>query len=443
MSEETPVYRHEDILYTVRGGKRLEGTAIVQGAKNAALPMIAASLLVERGQTVLRNVPFIRDVYIAIEIARAVGAKIETYEDDRVITIDASNINSSTLPSELTDRIRGSVLFLPPVYLRTGEVIIEGVGGCNLGARNLDFHYRGFARLGATVNDTPSRIHISGSRYTGTHLYLDMPSHTGTENLLTAACFAEGTSTIENAAMEPEVVDYANFLSKMGAKITGAGTGHITVEGIHKLNAVDYTIMPDRLDGGAIAMAIAATGGHGTLVGANIEHFGVVRHKLEQMGVELRNDGAVLHVRRMHTLRPVNVITWPYPGYATDLQPPIMALATLADGISYMRENVFEARFAAAAELNKMGADIDIDNNAAVIRGVKQLHGARVFAHDIRAGISLVIAGLTADGVTEIENGHMIERGYNALARRLTSLGADITRTVVTPAPVAEAVIEG
>lgn len=439
------MYRHENVLYTVRGGKQLEGAAIVQGAKNAALPMIAASLLVERGQTVLRNVPFIRDVYIAIEIARAVGAKIEAYENDRVLTIDASNITSSTLPSELTDRIRGSVLFLPSVYLRTGEVIIEGVGGCNLGARNLDFHYRGFARLGATVTDTPSRIHISGSRYTGTHLYLDMPSHTGTENLMTAACFAEGVSTIENAAMEPEVVDYANFLSQMGAKITGAGTGHIRIEGVQKLTATDYTIMPDRLDAGAMAMAIAATGGNGTLVGANLDHFGVVRHKLEQMGVELRTDGAVLHVRRLHTLRPINVITWPYPGYATDLQPPIMALAALADGTSYMRENVFEARFAAAGELNKMGANIEIDNNAAVIKGVESLRGARVFAHDIRAGIALVIAGLTADGVTEIENGHMIERGYNALARRLTSLGADITREVIEPvtsepeAPVAEA----
>ena len=199
--------------------------------------------------------------------------------------------------------------------------------------------------------------------------------------------------------------------------------------------------MPDRLDAGAMAMAIAATGGQGTLVGANLGHFGVVRHKLEQMGVELRTDGAVLHVRRMHTLRPINVITWPYPGFATDLQPPIMALAALADGVSYMRENVFEARFAAAAELNKMGADIDIDNNAAVIRGVPRLHGARVFAHDIRAGIALVIAGLTTDdGATEIENGHMIERGYNALARRLTNLGADVTRTVVEPTPATETV---
>jgi len=433
------LYRHEDVIYTVRGGRRLEGAAIIQGAKNAALPMIAASLLVERGQTVLRNVPFIRDVYIAIEIARSVGAKVETYEDDRVLTIDASNITSSVLPSELTEKIRGSVLFLPAIYLRTGEVIIEGVGGCNLGARNLDFHYRGFARLGATVNDSPSRIHITGGRYTGAHLYLDIPSHTGTENLLTAACFASGTSLIENAAMEPEVVDYANFLNLMGAKIQGAGTGHIVVEGIQKLHAVEYTIMPDRLDAGAVAMAVAATGGSATLVGANVNHFGVVRHKLEQMGVELRTDGAVLHVRRLHSLRPINVITWPYPGFATDLQPPIMALAAMADGVSYLRENVFEARFAAAGELNKMGADIRIQDNVAVVHGLPQLTGADVFAHDIRAGISLVIAGLAAQGETRISNGHMIERGYSNLARRLASLGADIERTVVEATPATEA----
>src|SRR5690606_24146162 len=251
--------------------------------------------------------------------------------------------------------------------------------------------------------------------------------------------FASGTSLIENAAMEPEVVDYANFLNLMGAKIQGAGTGHIVVEGIQKLHAVEYTIMPDRLDAGAVAMAVAATGGSATLVGANVNHFGVVRHKLEQMGVELRTDGAVLHVRRLHSLRPINVITWPYPGFATDLQPPIMALAAMADGVSYLRENVFEARFAAAGELNKMGADIRIQDNVAVVHGLPQLTGADVFAHDIRAGISLVIAGLAAQGETRISNGHMIERGYSNLARRLASLGADIERTVVEATPATEA----
>jgi UDP-N-acetylglucosamine 1-carboxyvinyltransferase len=429
------VYPHEDILYTVRGGQRLEGTAIVQGSKNAALPMIAASLLASTGQTVLRNVPFIRDIYIAIEIARAVGAKIETHEDERVLVIDATNINSSVLPAELTERIRGSVLFLPPVLVRTGEVIIEGVGGCNLGARNLDFHYRGFVRLGASVSETPSRIHIHGNQLTGSQMYLDMPSHTGTENLITAACFANGTSLIENASMEPEIEDFANFLNLMGAKISGLGTGFIQVEGVSQLSAVEYTIMPDRLDAGAIAMAVAATGGEATLVGANLGTFGVVRAKLEQMGVELETDGAVLHVQRRGPLRPINVITWPYPGFATDLQPPIMALASLADGVSYIRENVFEARFALGDELNKMGADISINENAAVIRGPRTLTGTNVYARDIRAGISLVIAGLVADGETKIENGHMIERGYSNLAKRLSNLGAQITREIVTATP--------
>lgn len=419
----------DDYLYTVRGGQRLEGTVIVQGAKNAALPMIAASLLASSGQTVLRNVPFIRDVYVAIELARTVGAKVETHEAEHVLVIDATNVNKSILPAGLTDLIRGSVLFLPPVFIRTGQVIIEAVGGCNLGSRNLDFHYRGFARLGAEVtDDNPERIRVRAEKLTGAYTYLDMPSHTGTENLMMAACFADGISVIENAAMEPEIVDFANFLTLMGAKITGAGTGYIQIEGVKKLRAVEYSVMPDRLDAGALAMAVAATGGEAALVGANLSHFGVVRAKLEQMGVEFAQDGAVVRVERLRTLKPINVITWPYPGFATDLQPPIMALACLADGTSYVRENIFEARFALADELNKMGATIKIDNNAAVIKGPSRLTGATVFAHDIRAGISLVIAGLVADGETKIQNGKMIERGHNNLAQRLTALGATISR---------------
>ncbi len=421
---------HEAIRYTVSGGQKLQGTVIVQGAKNAALPMIAASLLAKNGQTVLRNVPLIRDIRIAIELARAVGAKVEIHEDEKVLVIDATNLTSSVLPAELTEQIRGSVLFLPPVLIRTGEVIIEGVGGCNLGARKLDFHYRGFVRLGATVSETPSRIHIQGNRFIGASMYLDMPSHTGTENLITAACFAEGTSVIENAAMEPEIADFASFLNQMGAKVSGVGTGFVRVDGITELSATDYTVMADRLDAGALAMAVAATGGEATLVGANLNHFGVVRAKLEQMGVEFSSSGAVAHVRRTGSLKPINVITWPYPGYATDLQPPIMTLACLADGISYIRENVFEARFALGDELNKLGADIRIENAAAVIHGPKQLHGGSVFARDIRAGISLVIAGLVAEGETTIDNGHMIDRGYMHLPRRLASLGAKITREV-------------
>jgi UDP-N-acetylglucosamine 1-carboxyvinyltransferase len=421
---------HEAVRYTVSGGEKLQGTVIVQGAKNAALPMIAASLLVKNGQTVLRNVPLIRDIYIAIELARAVGAKVEVHEDEKVLVIDATNLTSSILPAELTDQIRGSVLFLPPVLIRTGEVIIEGVGGCNLGARKLDFHYRGFVRLGATVSETPQRIHVQGNKLVGASMYLDMPSHTGTENLITAACFAEGTSMIENAAMEPEIADFANFLNQMGAKVSGVGTGFVQVEGIQELHATDYTVMADRLDAGALAMAVAATGGEATLVGANLNHFGVVRAKLEQMGVEFSSGGAVAHVRRVGPLKPINVITWPYPGFATDLQSPIMALACLADGISYIRENVFEARFALGEELNKLGADIRIENSAAVIRGPKPLHGGSVFALDIRSGIALVIAGLVANGETIIDNGHMIDRGYMSLPRRLSSLGAKITREV-------------
>lgn len=424
---------HDNATYTINGGHRLEGTIIVQGSKNATLPMIAAALLPKKGQTVLRNVPIIRDVLIAIEIARAVGAKVDLHKDERVLVIDASNITSSTLPTELTGMIRGSILFMPPLFIRTGEVIIEDVGGCNLGARNLDFHYRGFTRLGATVTEGDNRIHIKAGKHHGGRMYLDIPSHTGTENLMMAACFANGVSVIENAAMEPEIVDFANFLNLMGAKIAGAGTGFVTVEGVDELQAVEYTIMPDRLDAGAMAMAVAATGGQATLVHANLDHFAVVRSKLEQMGVELDNHGAVTHVRRIGTLRPINVVTWPYPGFATDLQPPIMALATAADGVSYIREIIFSSRFALSGELNKFGADIKLEDTAAIVKAPTKLTGTTTYAHDIRAGIGLVIAALIAEGTTTIENGRMIERGYMQLAKRLTNVGADITQTTVQP----------
>ena len=418
-----------DVNYVIEGGHRLEGTVFIQGAKNAALPMIAAALMAETGQTVLRNVPLIGDVLVAVELARAVGAKVEIHEAERSLVIDASNLTSSVLPAHLTSLIRGSVLFIPPVLHRMGEVLLEGVGGCDLGGRGLDFHYRGFARLGASVTEEGESIRVKASRLKGAGMYLDMPSHTGTENLIAAAAGAIGVSTIENPALEPEIGAVAEFLNKMGARITGCGTGCITVEGVEKLVAVEHTVMSDRLDAGVFAMAVAATGGDATLVGTEFSHFGVVHHKLEQMGVEMVADGAVVRVRcvRPH-LRPINVVTWPFPGFATDLQPPILALACGAHGTSYIRDTIFEKRFALAEELSKMGADVQAADGVAVVHGPAKLHGARVFAHDLRAGSSLVIAGLMADGQTIIKNGRMIDRGHAQFDERLRSLGAVVTR---------------
>ena len=414
--------------YLVRGGNPLQGTVFVQGAKNAVLKMIAASLMASKGRTVLRNVPVIEDVRRAIELAQAVGAVCKFHEAERTLVIDASELTSSVLPEEIAQRFRASVLFVPPLLHRLGEATIEGIGGCNLGSRLLDFHYRGFARLGAIVDeDRESEIHIKADRLRGAHLYLDTPSHTGTENLMMAASLAPGTTIIDNTAQEPEVLDMISFLTKMGAEITGGGTGFITVHGVSELSAVEHTVMSDRIDAGVFAMAAVAAGGEINLVGANIDHFGVARWKLEQMGAEFSSNGAVLQVRREKPLRPINVITSPYPGFATDLQQPIMAAATMADGASYIRETIFDGRYALVPELNKMGAKVEIDNNVAIVHGPSALRGCDVVAPDLRGGAALVLAGLAAEGETVVSPGYLIDRGHANFAERLRVLGADVT----------------
>ena len=413
--------------YRVRGGAPLHGTVFVQGAKNAALKMIAASLLTANGRTVLRNVPPIEDVRRAVELAEAVGAVVEFHEAERTLVVDASNLTSPVLPAEIARRFRSSVLFVPALLHRFGEAVIEGVGGCNLGSRNLDFHYRGFARLGAVVDEGETVIHIKASKLQGAHLYLDTPSHTGTENLIMAASLAPGRTVIDNTAQEPEVLDVIAFLTKMGARITGGGTGFITVHGVDELTAVEHTVMADRIDAGVFAMAAAITGGEINLVGASLDHFGVVRWKLEQMGVEFGTSGAVVSVRMDRPLRPINVITSPYPGFATDLQSPIMALACLAEGASYIRETIFDGRYTLVGELNKMGAKVELDGSAVIVHGPATFKGARVVAHDLRTGIALVLAGLAAEGETLVTPGYPIDRGHAAIAQRFNALGADVT----------------
>lgn len=414
--------------YRVRGGNQLQGTVFVQGAKNAALKMIAASLMASRGRTVLRNVPVIEDVRRAIELAQAVGAVVKFHEAERTVVIDASELTSPVLPAEITRRFRASVLFVPALLHRLGEAVLEGVGGCNLGSRNLDFHYRGFARLGAAVEEKDTQIHVrahDGLR--GAHLYLDTPSHTGTENLIMAAALAPGVTVIDNTAQEPEVLDVIALLTKMGARISGGGTGFITVDGVGELTAVEHTVMPDRVDAAVFAMAAAITGGELSLVGASLEHLGVVRWKLEQMGVEFDAKGAIVLVNRDRQLRPINVITSPYPGFATDLQSPIMAVSCLADGTSYIRETIFDGRYMLAGELNKMGAKVEVAENVALVHGPTVLRGADVIAHDLRTGIALILAGLAAEGETVVSPGYLIDRGHASVAARLTALGADIT----------------
>ncbi|MCA2227664.1 UDP-N-acetylglucosamine 1-carboxyvinyltransferase [Nonomuraea aurantiaca] len=417
------------VRYRVRGGNPLRGTAFIQGAKNAVLPMIGAALLAPKGRTVLRNVPIIEDVRRAVELAEAIGAYVELHEAERTLVIDASRLTSAVLPADIARRFRGSVLFTPALLHRLGEAIVEGVGGCNLGSRNLDFHYLGYKRLGAIVDEGETVIHVKASGLTGATLYLDTPSHTGTENLIMAAALAKGITVIENAALEPEVLDVIDMLTKMGARISGGGTGFITVEGVDELQAVEHTVMPDRLDAGVFAMGAAITGGDLSLVGTGLD-LGVVRYKLEQMGVDFARPGAVLHVRCERPLRPINIITDTYPGFATDLQSPMMTVAALADGTSYIHERIFDGRFALAGELNKMGADVEVEGSRAIVRGATPLKGTRVTAHDLRSGIALVLAGLAAEGETVIESGYLIDRGHAHLAERMRALGADITQEI-------------
>ena len=421
-------FANQQVHYRVEGGQRLEGSIVVQGAKNAVLPIIAASLLASTGQTILHNVPMIRDVFAAIEVARLLGAQVTVHEEDQVLVIDASTLDDHDLPAHLTNLFRASVLFLAPVLARTGKATLATVGGCNLGKRGLDFHYRGFARLGAHISEDEQRISLHYPEAPrGTYLYLDTPSHTGTENLMMAACLAKGTTLLENAALEPEIADVARFLNLMGARISGVGTGALQIEGVENLCGVEYTVMPDRLDIGSIAMLTAATQGDVALIGAHLAYLGVARAKLEQMGVEFVQQGPVVRVRANLPLRPINVITWPYPGFATDLQPQIMALSCLTSGISYLRETVFDQRFSVMQELIKMGARIEREGDAAVVRGPTRFLGTTVYAHDLRAGQALLLAGAAAEGETIIENAQMIERGCSAVLRRFSEIGLTIS----------------
>lgn len=416
-------------VFTVRAAGPLKGRAVVQGSKNAVLPMIAASLLASSGHTVLRNVPDIADVHRAAELARSLGAHVEHHPADRLLIIDATNVDRSLLAGPLTQAFRGSVLFLSAVLYRCGEVTYEGAGGCNLGTRALDWHYRGLARLGAQIAETAGTMHIQLGRPHGAELYLDTPSHTGTENLMIAAALTPGRTVIDNAACEPEVTDTAGFLTAMGARIEGAGTGRITVDGVNELHACEYTVMPDRIDAGVLAIAAGITGGAVELVGGSVlDAFGVAKHKLRQMGIVLETNGAVTTAARPGTLQGINIITAPHPGFATDLQPPLMAFATQGEGNSYFRERVHDARYALAGELSRLGARITVDGEKATIAGNTRLLGAQVTAHDLRTGISLVLAGLAAEGQTTVVNAAMIDRGHADLITRLQALGADITR---------------
>ena len=429
--------------FRVYGGQPLHGQVSVQRAKNAILAMIAASIVVEDGETVLRQVPEIEDVDRAFELLRVVGARVDYDRQTRTARIDASGVHNGVLPDDIAGQFRGSVLFLAPLQIRLGYVELPGAGGCDIGSRKIDFHHRGFARLGADVryfDNGSTIIELKGRRFHGTLLYLDLPSHTGTENLMLAAALAKGETVLENASVEPEVVDFGNFLNRMGARIRGLGTNTLFIHGVERLQATDYTPMPDRLVTGTVMMAAAITGGDVTIHDAEPAHLRIVNAKLEQMGVAIETTGSSIRVRgRRGRLNPINIQTHPYPGFPTDLQPCVAALSCLADGTSYIRERVFDGRYDYVDSLLQMGADILISQSGVcIVQGVERLKPAYLSADNIRAGATMLLAALAAEGESTIENVYQIDRGYESIETLLSQLGADITR--IAPQPDLQAV---
>jgi UDP-N-acetylglucosamine 1-carboxyvinyltransferase len=412
----------------IQGGKPLSGSVCVQGSKNAILPMLAASLLPEKGCSVIRNIPPLNDILVAMEIMRYVGATVDYFPKEKVVSVDATHVNRGDLPESLTRRLRASVLFIPPLLKRLGEVRLPSVGGCPLGARNLNYHYRGFARLGATITKEDEFV-IYGENFQGATVYLDFPSHTGTENLMMAACFSKGESVIENAASDPEIYDFANFLIKMGAKIHGLGMRTITVEGVEKLDPIDHYAMNDRLDAGLFMMAAGIAGGKVSIIGVAPGDLRILVEKMKQMGVDIGINGHVLDVSSPgKNLKPVNILTCPYPGFATDFQPAIMALSCIADGQSYIRERIFDKRFSQVVELRKMGASIDLDeeDGLAIINGPTAFNGGDTNPDNIRAASCILLAGLACPENTTIRNIYQLGRGHFDIIDRFRQLDAQI-----------------
>ena len=431
-----------DSAFRVYGGTPLYGEIEAQRAKNAILAMIAASIVVEDGETVLHKVPEIEDVQRAFELLRAVGADVRHDKAAKTARIDASNITSGVLPAEIASQFRGSVLFLAPLQIRVGYVELPGSGGCDIGTRKIDFHHRGFARLGAQVQyfeDGRTVIDLAGRRFRGAMLYLDLPSHTGTENLMLAAALAEGETILENASVEPEVLDFGHFLNAMGADIRGLGTNTLFIRGVERLRAIEYTPMPDRLVIGTIMSAAAIAGGDVSIHNVEPAHLRIVIAKLEQMGVEITVAGKSIRVRRSQhqRLEPINIQTHFYPGFPTDLQPCIAALSTLAAGASFIRERIFDNRYGYVDALLKMGADILISqSDVCIINGVSRLKPARISADNIRSGATVLLAALATEGESIIDNVYQIDRGYEAIEDVVTRLGADVTRVHSELAPL-------
>lgn len=414
--------------FVVKGGAKLNGSVNISGSKNAALPILIAGLLIEKGETVIKNVPNLADIATVLNLLKHLGVGYKWDKDENTVTLDASNLSSYEAPYDLVRKMRASFLVMGPLLARFGKAKVSLPGGCVLGPRPIDYHLKAFVQLGAKVFDEQGYVTAQVKSLKGTEIYFDRPSHTGTENVIMAACLAKGKTTIINAACDPEVVDVAEFLNKAGGKISGAGSTVIEIEGVKKLNAVEYSVMADRLEAGTFIMATAVTGGEITLKPRCDNILGIVNAKMRDAGLQFEYTKNGMKVISDGKLKAIDFTTFPFPGFPTDLQASAMAMCCLGEGTSHITETVFSDRFTHVMELVRLGADIKIAGQEAIVTGVKKLRGASIMASDIRAGAGLVVAALAAKGETEVLRIYHVDRGYEAIELKLQALGADIVR---------------
>ena len=410
----------------LQGGVPLSGEIRVSGAKNAALPLMCAALLT-REQLTLSNVPHLRDVSTMLRLLAQLGAEVSL--DDRLgLSLRAERLTEPLAPYDLVKTMRASILVLGPLVARCGEARVSLPGGCAIGSRPVDLHIKGLEALGAEISVEQGYIAARAKRLKGARVVMDLVTVTGTENLMMAACLAQGTTVLENAAREPEVVDLAQCLLAMGARIGGAGTDVITIEGVAQLRGATHRIMPDRIETGTFLAAAAATRGRVTLHGTDAGILDAVLEKLHETGAELQIGSGMVSLAMRQRPKAVNIRTAPYPAFPTDMQAQLLALDAIAEGASVITETIFENRFMHALEMQRLGADIEISGNSAIVRGVAKLQGATVMATDLRASASLVIAGLVAEGETTVDRIYHLDRGYECIEEKLAQLGARIRR---------------
>jgi UDP-N-acetylglucosamine 1-carboxyvinyltransferase len=415
----------------IEGGVPLNGEVVVSGAKNAALPILCAGLLAETPFT-LTGVPELRDVASTLKLLDTMGVKVSKNGDQ--VTLDASDVASFEATYDMVKTMRASILVLGPLLARFGTARVSLPGGCAIGSRPVDLHIKGLQAMGAAMHIThgyiqASTLHLPNRRLQGAKYYMDLVTVTGTENLMMAAALAQGATVLENAAKEPEVVDLAECLNKMGAKIKGAGTDTITIEGVERLTGAQHHIVCDRIEAGTYMVAAAMTGGEVTLKNARADLLEAVIEKLREAGASITHDDSSITVKSDGKLKAVNVRTAPHPAFPTDMQAQFMAMNTVAEGVSTVIETIFENRFMHVQELQRMGANIDVQGNTALVQGVSALEGASVMATDLRASAGLVLAGLVADGETVIDRIYHLDRGYEKLEEKLNQLGAKVRRS--------------